>query len=373
MVPVDRVGLYVPGGLAPLVSRVVMNVVPAQVAGVRSIALSSPPQKDTRPAGPGHPGGLRAPRRRGGVRRRRRTGDRDVRLRRRACAGSTWSPVRATSTSTAAKRLLKRRRRHRLRGRADRDRDPGRRHAEAAYVAADLISQAEHDPLAAVGAGDRLRELADEVEAELDKQVVATRHIERIRTALAGQQSGIVLVDDIEQGLDVVNAYAAEHLEIHTARRRRVAARVRNAGAIFVGPWAPVSPGRLLRRLQPRAAHRRLRLPLLRAVGALVPQGGARRRLHPRRRSPRWPATWSRWPRPRTCPATAPAVACGSTERPADDASRRCGRSCAASSPTARPQLDVPVQLNVNENPYGPSAECVADIAARRRRGGGAR
>ena len=129
---------------------------------------------------------------------------------------------------------------------------------------------------------DSLR-LADDVEAELDKQVFATRHTERIRAALGGRQSGIVLVDDLEQGLDVVNAYAAEHLEIQTADAAAVAGRVRNAGAIFVGPLRAGVARRLLRRLQPRAADRRLRLPLVRALGARVPQGGARRRLLPRR------------------------------------------------------------------------------------------
>jgi histidinol dehydrogenase len=89
---------------------------------------------------------------------------------------------------------------------------------------------------------DSLR-LADDVEAELDKQVHATRHTDRIRTALGGQQSGIVLVDDVAQGLDVVNAYAAEHLEIHTADATEVASRVANAGAVFVGPFSPVSLG----------------------------------------------------------------------------------------------------------------------------------
>ena len=115
--------------------------------------------------------------------------------------------------------------------------------ADAAYVAADLISQAEHDPLAASVLVTPSERLADEVEAELDKQVSVTRHVERIRASLGGQQSGIVLVDDLEQGLDVVNAYAAEHLEIQTADAAAVAARVRNAGAIFVGPYAPVSLG----------------------------------------------------------------------------------------------------------------------------------
>jgi histidinol dehydrogenase len=85
--------------------------------------------------------------------------------------------------------------------------------------------------------------LADDVEAELDKQVSVTRHIDRIRTALGGEQSGIVLVDDLDQGLAVVDAYAAEHLEIQTRDAAALARRVRNAGAIFVGPFAPVSLG----------------------------------------------------------------------------------------------------------------------------------
>jgi len=85
--------------------------------------------------------------------------------------------------------------------------------------------------------------LVQAVERELEDQVAATKHTERIRTALSGAQSGIVLVDDVAHGLRVVDAYAAEHLEIQTRDARAVAMRVRNAGAIFVGPWAPVSLG----------------------------------------------------------------------------------------------------------------------------------
>ncbi len=115
--------------------------------------------------------------------------------------------------------------------------------ADPVAGAADLISQAEHDTLAAaVLVTDSVR-LADEVETELKAQVARTRHTERITEALAGRQSGIVLVDDVEAGLRVVDAYAAEHLEIQTADAAAVAARVRNAGAIFVGRHAPVSLG----------------------------------------------------------------------------------------------------------------------------------
>jgi histidinol dehydrogenase len=243
-VPVDRVGLYVPGGLAPLVSSVVMNVVPAQVAGVRSIALASPPQADA--------GGLPAPTILAacallGVDEVYAVGGAQA----IAMFGHGAGPCRPVDLVTgpgniyvaAAKRLL--------RGTVGIDSEAGPTEiailaddsADAAFVAADLISQAEHDPMAASVLVTDSTALADDVVAELDKQVAVTRHVERIRTALGGQQSGIVLVDDVEQGLEVVDAYAAEHLEIHTRDASAVAARVRNAGAIFVGSYAPVSLG----------------------------------------------------------------------------------------------------------------------------------
>ena len=113
----------------------------------------------------------------------------------------------------------------------------------AAHVAADLISQAEHDVVAAAVLVTDSLALADAVEAELTRQVAVTKHAERITEALAGAQSAIVLVDDLEAGLRFVDAYAAEHLEIHTRDAHEVAMRVRNAGAIFVGTWSPVSLG----------------------------------------------------------------------------------------------------------------------------------
>jgi histidinol dehydrogenase len=244
MVPVDRVGLYVPGGVAPLVSSVVMNVVPAQVAGVRSIALTSSPQRTN--DGLPHPTILAACALLGVEEVYAVGGAQAI-----AMLAYGAGPCRRVDLVTgpgniytvSAKRLLK--------GVVGIDSEAGPTEiailadetADAAFVAADLISQAEHDPLAAsVLVTDSLT-LADDVERELDKQVPATKHVERIRTALGGQQSGIVLVDDVEQGLDVVNAYAAEHLEIHTADAAAVAARVRNAGAVFVGGFAPVSLG----------------------------------------------------------------------------------------------------------------------------------
>ena len=244
MVPVDRVGLYVPGGVAPLVSSVVMNVVPAQVAGVRSIALTSSPQKDH--GGLPHPTILAACALLG-VEEVYAVGGAQAIAMFAYGAGPCERVDLVTGPGSihtvAAKRLLK--------GVVGIDSEAGPTEiavladdtAEAAYVAADLISQAEHDVLAASVLVTPSERLADDVEAELDKQVHATRHTERIRTALTAQQSAIVLVDDLEQGLAVVDAYAAEHLEIQTEDAAAWAARVRNAGAIFVGSFAPVSLG----------------------------------------------------------------------------------------------------------------------------------
>jgi histidinol dehydrogenase len=244
IVPVQRVGLYVPGGVAPLVSSVVMNVVPAQVAGVGSIALTSSPQADH--GGLPHPTILAAC---------ALLGIEEVYAVGGAQAIAMFAygagPCRKVDLVTgpghiytvSAKRLLK--------GVVGIDSEAGPTEiailaddtADAAYVAADLISQAEHDPMAASVLVTPSAALADMVEAELDKQVGATKHVERIRTALGGQQSGIVLVDDLEQGLAVINGYAAEHTAIQTADPAAWAARVFNAGAVFVGSFAPVSLG----------------------------------------------------------------------------------------------------------------------------------
>src|SRR6478752_3218218 len=228
---------------ARLVSSVLMNVVPAQTAGVGSIALSSPPQKEF--GGAVHPTILAACALLG-VEEVSAGGAQAIAMFAYGvgpCAKVDLVTGPGNIYTVTAKRLLK--------GQVGIDSEAGPTEiailaddgADAAYVAADLVSQAEHDPLAAAVLVTPSERLAADVEAELDKQVSATKHTERIRTSLAGNQSGIVLVDDLEQGLDVVNAYAAEHLEIHTADPASYAARVRNAGAIFVGPHAPVSLG----------------------------------------------------------------------------------------------------------------------------------
>ena len=243
--PVDRVGLYVPGGLAPLASSVLMNVVPAQVAGVPSIAVASPPQAEF--GGQPHPTILAVCALLGVTEVYAVGGAQAIAMFAHGVPG-LCEPVNLVTGPgniyvVAAKRLL--------RGLVGIDSEAGPTEiailaddtADARYVAADLISQAEHDPLAgAVLVTDSI-ELAQAVRTELEPQVAATRHAERVRTALAGQQSAIVLVNDLDQGIDVVNAYAAEHLEIQTRDARAVADRIRNAGAIFVGPWSPVSLG----------------------------------------------------------------------------------------------------------------------------------
>lgn len=243
-VPVERVGLYVPGGRAVYPSSVVMNVVPAQEAGVASLAVSSPPQAEF--GGLPHPTILAACALLGVDEVYAAGGAQAIAM--FAYGTEECRPAQLVTGPgniwvAAAKRLLK--------GRIGIDAEAGPTEiailadatADPAHVAADLISQAEHDTLAAAVLVTDSEELAKAVDAELATQVAATKHAERITEALSGRQSGVVLVDDVEHGLRVVDAYAAEHLEIQTADATAVAARVRNAGAVFVGPYAPVSLG----------------------------------------------------------------------------------------------------------------------------------
>jgi histidinol dehydrogenase len=245
-IPVHRVGLYVPGGLAVYPSSVVMNVVPAQVAGVASIAVFSPAQKEF--GGLPHPTILAACALLGIDEVYAVGGAQAIAL---AAYGDLAVGIEPVDVITgpgnvyvaAAKRLV--------RGIVGIDAEAGPTEiavladdtADPAHVAADLISQAEHDTLAASVLVTDSAALADAVDREVERQVGLTKHVERIRAALSGEQSATVLVRDLEQGLAVVDAYAAEHLEVITADARRWAERVRNAGCIFVGPHAPVSLG----------------------------------------------------------------------------------------------------------------------------------
>jgi histidinol dehydrogenase len=244
-VPVDRVGLYVPGGLAVYPSSVVMNVVPAQLAGVGSLAVASPPQKDH----DGYPNAtILATCALLGVNEVYAVGGAQAVAMFAYGVTDLCEPVSLVTGPgniwvVAAKRLLK--------GIVGIDAEAGPTEiavladetADPEHVAADLVSQAEHDPLAAAVLVTDSEKVAAGVEDALTRRVAATKHSERVRSALKGTQSRIVLVDDLDAGLEVVNAYAAEHLEIQTRDAAAVAARVRNAGAVFVGTYAPVSLG----------------------------------------------------------------------------------------------------------------------------------
>ncbi|MEU5473543.1 histidinol dehydrogenase [Streptomyces lydicus] len=244
-VPVERVGLYVPGGRSVYPSSVVMNVVPAQEAGVASLAVTSPPQKDF--GGLPHPTILATCALLGVDEVYAAGGAQAIAM--FAYGTDECLPANLVTGPgniyvAAAKRLLK--------GRIGIDSEAGPTEiailaddtADPVHLAADLISQAEHDPMAAAVLVTDSVELAEKTEKELEPQIAATRHVDdRIVPALSGRQSAVVLVDGIDEGLRVVDAYGAEHLEIQTADASAVAARVRNAGAVFVGPYAPVSLG----------------------------------------------------------------------------------------------------------------------------------
>ena len=208
-IPVERVGLYVPGGLAPLASSVIMNVVPAQVAGVREIAVASPPQAGF--GGWPHPNILALCHMLGVEEVYAVGGAQAIAMFAYGVAGLCAPVAMVTGPGNiyvvAAKRL------------------------------------AEHDPMAASVLITDSPELSDLVAVELGSQVAATKHRKRIRTALTGQQSAVLLVRDLDQAVDVADAYAAEHLEIQTRDAGKVAARINNAGAIFVGNFSPVSLG----------------------------------------------------------------------------------------------------------------------------------
>ncbi len=243
-IPVQRVGLYVPGGNAVYPSSVVMNVVPAQVAGVASIAVASPAQKENN----GWPNKtILAACKLLGINEIYSAGGAQA-IAMFAYGTQSCEPVNLVTGPgniyvTAAKRLL--------RGIIGIDSEAGPTEiailadetGNASWIAADLISQAEHDVSAASVLVTTSEELASAVEKELVQQVPQTKHSSRITEALSGLQSAIVIVKDLSQGLAVIDQYAAEHLEIHTRDSANVAQRVKNAGAIFIGEHAPVSLG----------------------------------------------------------------------------------------------------------------------------------
>ena len=250
-VPVGRVGLYVPGGRAVYPSSVVMNVVPAQAAGVGALAVTSPPQREH--GGLPHPTVLAACALLGVDEVYAAGGAQAVAMLAlgvRDDDGDGWlcAPVDLVTGPgnvyvAAAKRALQ--------GTIGVDAEAGPSEiaviadgtARADWVAADLISQSEHDPLAASVLITDSEEIVRDVLAAVEAQVPGSFHEEQIRTALTGPQSGILLVRDMDQAVEVSDRYATEHLEIQTRDPDAVAARVRNAGAVFVGPYSPVPLG----------------------------------------------------------------------------------------------------------------------------------
>jgi histidinol dehydrogenase len=244
--PVRRVGLYVPGGRAVYPSSVVMNVVPAQVAGVQEVAVASPAQREF--GGRVHPvilgaaglldvGEVYAMGGAGAI-GAFAFGVPDIGLARVDVVTGPGNVYVA-----AAKRAVA--------GRVGIDAEAGPTEilvladatADARLVAADLVSQAEHDPLAAAVLVTDDLDFARDVDRAVREQGGRTRHSGRVREALTGPQSAVVLVDDLDAAVTVANAYAPEHLEVQTADPGSLVPRLTEAGAVFVGPATPVSLG----------------------------------------------------------------------------------------------------------------------------------
>ncbi|GAA4423884.1 histidinol dehydrogenase [Georgenia halophila] len=261
-VPVQRVGLYAPGGLAVYPSSVVMNAVAAQVAGVEELAIASPPQKEF--GGLPHPVILAACALLGVAEVYAVGGaqavamfaygakvEDDVDRADAAAAGTGGVLCEPVDVVTGPGNVYVAAAKRAVMGTVGIDAEAGTTEiavladttANPVHVAVDLMSQAEHDPAAASVLITDSPQLADAVDAELAARVPATRHSDRMRTALTGPQSGTVLVDDVDHGVAVANAYGAEHLEIQTDDASGVADRIRNAGAVFVGPYSPVPLG----------------------------------------------------------------------------------------------------------------------------------
>ena len=253
-IPVRRVGLYVPGGLAAYPSSVIMNAVAAQVAGVEAIALASPPRKDA--GGLVHPTVLAVCRMLGIEEVYAVGGAQAVAMFAYGAAGEPGTPdplrlCEPVDVVTGPGNVYVAAAKRAVRGVVGIDAEAGPTEiaiiadadADPDYIAADMVSQAEHDPAAASVLITDSTALADAVEGRMSERAARTKHSERVREALGGPQSGIVIVDTVGAAIDVANAYGPEHLGIHPRRVNRVAQRIRNAGASFVGPYTPVPLG----------------------------------------------------------------------------------------------------------------------------------
>lgn len=249
-VPIQRVGLYVPGGRAVYPSSVIMNVVPAQAAGVPSIAVTSPPQADFN--GLPHPTILAACKLLGVDEVYATGGAQAVAMLALGVDDTTGTQVCApVDLITGPGNVYVAAAKQAFFGRVGIDAVAGPSEilvladetANPAWVAADLISQSEHDPLAASVLVTTSIKLAEAVIAEIDAQVPGAVLEDQIREALTGQQSGALVVSTMDEAIELTNAIATEHLEIHTSDDETVLERITHAGAIFLGPYAPVPLG----------------------------------------------------------------------------------------------------------------------------------
>lgn len=368
-VPLSRVGLYVPGGLAVYPSSVVMNVVTAQVAGVPSFVVASPPQKEF--GGLPHPTILAACELLGvdeviAVGGAQAVGAMAYGF---EDGGYVCEPVDKVAGPgniyvAAAKRVVQ--------DVCGIDAEAGTTEiailadagANAAFVAADLIGQAEHDPAAASVLVTDSETLAGEVIVEIERQVAKTPHADRVRTALAGPQSAIVLVDDLDVGEAIIERYAPEHLEIMTVDAPVRGGRIRHAGAIFVGDYSPVALGDYLagsNHVLPTGGTARFAAGLnatqyLRSVQVVNFDDAALSRLG---EPVKTLATAE------GLPAHAESVQLRfEKEGKVNGVKPRLPNrgDLADVRPYGAPQLDVPVRLNVNENPYPPSTEVINSV-----------
>ena len=248
-IPVDRVGLYVPGGRAVYPSSVIMNVVPAQIAGVKSIAVASPAQKEN--DGWPHQTILATCALLGVTEVYAMGGAQAVAAFAYGVRNGESNVLEPVDLVTGPGNIYVAAAKRALRGVIGIDSEAGPTEiaivadstAYANDVAADLISQAEHDTIAAAVLITDSVTLATEVQKRLAERVKRTRHSNRIYEALSGIQSAIVLTSNEDQSLDVANAYAAEHLELIVQNPQKASQRIRNAGAVFLGRFSPVSLG----------------------------------------------------------------------------------------------------------------------------------
>jgi histidinol dehydrogenase len=248
-IPVDRVGLYVPGGKAVYPSSVMMSVIPAQIAGVQSIAIFSPPQIENN--GWPHPTILATAKILGIEEIYSIGGAVAIAAAAFGVYHDKEALIEPVDLVTGPGNIYVAAAKRALRGVIGIDSEAGPteiavvadKSANAGEVAADLISQAEHDVIAASILITDSERLANDVEIELARRVNKTKHRERIRQALGGIQSAIVLVPNLDRALDIANGYGAEHLEIQVEEAEKWGERVRNAGAVFLGRYTPVSLG----------------------------------------------------------------------------------------------------------------------------------